>query len=182
MRRSVLNPFFSKRSITEQSGIIESAVEKLCQRIEEFRTSQAPLDLRTIYSALTADVISKYSYGWSYDCLSKPDFDKQMFIEMSSSGELGLLLKHFPWIATAGNMMPLRLVEWLNPQIMALVNRRIVIDASFPIVPHMKLPHRSLIIHVSPCILSSTANSLAEAPTKSLRAGNRTECQNHLGR
>ena len=126
MRRSVLNPFFSKRSIVEHVGIIESAVDKLCVRVKEFHTSQDPLDLRVAFSALTADVISTYSYGRSYECLSKPDFDAELFTNIASGGELGLLLKHYPWIFTYANMLPYGIVKWLNPNLIAMIIRRIV--------------------------------------------------------
>ena len=126
MRRSVLNPFFSKRTVVEHSGIIESAVEKLCVRLEEFRKSQDPLDLRFAFSALTADVISMYSYCKSYDCLSKPDFDAELSENIASGGETGLLLKHFPWIFKFANMLPFGVIKRLNPKLIAMVNRKIV--------------------------------------------------------
>ena len=126
MRRSPMNPLFSKRSVVEYSGSVVSTVDKLCARLEEFHTSQNPVDLRVAFSALTADVISQYCYGKSYDCLEKSDFDPDLYSNTASGGELGLLLKQCPWIFTIANSMPYWLIAWLNPKVVQMLDRRTV--------------------------------------------------------
>jgi hypothetical protein len=78
-------------------------------RLEEFYTSQNPIDLRVAYAALTADVISTYSYGKSYDTLKIPDFEPDLYRNISSGGELALVLRHYPWILNLASLLP----EWL---------------------------------------------------------------------
>jgi Cytochrome P450 len=109
LRRSALNPFFSKGSVAKYAGIIQAAVDQLCVRLEEFYASGNPIDLKVAYSALTVDVISKYSYGNSYDILKKPDFAPDLYRNISSGGELALVLRHYPWILKLASLLP----EWL---------------------------------------------------------------------
>lgn len=124
MRRSPLNPFFSKRSVNEYASFIQSCVSKLCARLEEFQTSHKPVDLQVAYSALTLDVISLYCLGRSYNSLEKPDFDSQLGKGIASGGELRLLLKQFPWIFKVFTLLPHSIAVRLNRNAMHMINRR----------------------------------------------------------
>lgn len=129
MRRAPLNPFFSKGSVLKYIGIIQRCTEKLCTRLEGFYESKTPIDLRVAFSALTSDVISKYSYGESYDTLGKPDMDPHTYGSMVSTGELAHLLKHFPWIMRIANLLPHWVVA-LNRNVSNLHNRKKVMPLS----------------------------------------------------
>lgn len=124
MRRTPLNPFFSKRAVNECTGIIQSCVSKLCTRLEEYHASQTPVDLQLAYGALTVDVITLYCLGRSYGSLEKPDFDPQLGKGIASGGELRLLLKQFPWIFKVFTLLPCSIAVWLNRNAMDMVNRR----------------------------------------------------------
>ena len=130
MRRSSLNPFFSKRAVTEYASFIQSCVTKLCGRLEEFHTSQKPVDVQVAYSALTLDVITLYCLGRSYGSLEKPDFDPQLGQGIASGGELRLLLKHFPWLLKVFALLPSSIALRLNRNAIGMVNRRRVTLAS----------------------------------------------------
>jgi hypothetical protein len=118
----------------EYSGIIESAVEKLCTRLEEFCESRNPIDLKVAFAALSGDVISSYSFGKSYDSLEKPNLDPGLYKNIASGGELALLLKQFPWILNIATLLPYWLVGRLNQNVMAMINRRKVNIKAFPLV------------------------------------------------
>ncbi len=129
MRRAALNPFFSKASILKYAGIIQACTEKLCERLEGFRESGTPVDLRVVFSALTIDVISKYSYGKSYNSLEKPDMEPDTYRTILSAGELTHLLKYYPWIMAAANLLPNWLVS-LNRNVSIMLKRKEVIILS----------------------------------------------------
>lgn len=130
MRRNPLNPFFSKRAVTEYASFIESCVTKLCARLEEFHTSQKPVEVQVAYSALTLDVITLYCLGRSYGSLEKPDFDPQLGQGIASGGELRLLLKQFPWILNVFALLPSSIALRLNRNALGMVHRRRVTRAS----------------------------------------------------
>lgn len=129
MRRAPLNPFFSKGSVLKYAGIIQACTEKLCERLEGFCESETPIDLRVVFSALTIDVISKYSYGESYNSLEKPDMDPDTYKNILSAGELAHLLRHFPWIITIANLLPHWVVA-LNRNVSLLLDRKEVMPLS----------------------------------------------------
>ncbi|MCJ1391701.1 hypothetical protein MMC18_004566 [Xylographa bjoerkii] len=129
MRRSSLNPFFSQKSVIEYAGSIQSCVENLCARLEEFCSSQSPINLRTAFSALTADVIALYSFGKSYHCLDDPEFDPRLYRGTSSGGELALLLMQFPWIFPIANLLPYWLVVRMDPNMANMLDGRTRIES-----------------------------------------------------
>lgn len=131
MRRGPLNPFFSKRAVAELAGLIQTRVDKLCARLEEFQKSENPVDLRLAFSALTVDVISMYAYGKSFNILEKPDMDPNLYKNIASAGELALLLKQYPWIFKMASVLPYWLLTWLNPNVIHMVNQRKVMQSSY---------------------------------------------------
>lgn len=53
-RRSVLNPFFSKRMIANNEGLIKDTVEHLCRRFKAYSDSGEVLRIDSAYSALVS--------------------------------------------------------------------------------------------------------------------------------
>lgn len=124
MRRHALSSFFSKRSVMEYAHSMQSCVENLCVRLEAFHTSQSPINLRIIFFALTIDMISLCSFGRSYKCLEKSDFDLDLYQLITSTPELALLLKQFPWMIKIADLLPYSLVVRLSSQIKHGINLR----------------------------------------------------------
>lgn len=56
IRRTALNPFFSKQSIFKLEPVIRDLVARLCGRFEQFRGTGNPVNLGHAYAALTTDV------------------------------------------------------------------------------------------------------------------------------
>jgi hypothetical protein len=107
----------------QYADIIQDSVEKLCTRIEEFRSSESPIDLRVAFAALTVDVISTYSYGESYGILSVPDMEPGLYKNISTGGEAALLLKQYPWILKIASFIPPSILAYLEPNVLLMINR-----------------------------------------------------------
>lgn len=117
-----MNPLFSKRRILGLEEMISSMIEKLCTRIEEFRKSGQPMPLRLVYMCLTTDVITKYSMARSWNHLDSPDFSPAWCETIKATGELGLFMKHFPWLFPIIRALPDRLVAMLHPGMLLLLD------------------------------------------------------------
>lgn len=74
LRRGALNPFFSKRSVTQLEPAIRANVELLLSRLQDFAGSQQPINLMDAFTCLSADIIGSYAFGQSYEFLHSPDF------------------------------------------------------------------------------------------------------------
>lgn len=115
LRRSALNPFFSKKKINQLEPTIQSVVEKLSSRLKGFTGTEKPVEMRAAYSALTIDIITTYSFNESWDHLDSPDFKKDWFDGVHVMMGAGNFMKQFPWLFNVVRVLPQSFVVWLSP-------------------------------------------------------------------
>ncbi len=124
LRRAALNPYFSKQSVARLAPLIQSCIDILCERLKQAQRSREPVNLSVAYSALTADIVTEYSFGKSYGFLSRPDFGSGFYAIVMRSGLLGHLIKQFGWLYPVMNAMPAWLVALVKPEMMPLLHLR----------------------------------------------------------
>lgn len=73
-RRAAINPFLSKRSVAQLQPMLTFMIEKLCNRIEEYRKSGQLMSMRQVYMCLITDVVTPYTLNRSWNHLDSPDF------------------------------------------------------------------------------------------------------------
>ena len=73
LRRGALAPFFSKRNILALEPMLIQKVESTCQWLEKHKRSNAPIDLRLLFSCMTTDIITEYAFPHCFDLLSTAD-------------------------------------------------------------------------------------------------------------
>ena len=76
-RRGALNPFFSKAAMVANAvPIIHEKLNVICERLDKVVCvgNREVLDLESVYLALTTDVLTQLSYGWTYDYVNRPDW------------------------------------------------------------------------------------------------------------
>ena len=79
LRRSAINPYFSKRSINQFAPIIQGVVYKLCIRLEEAKKTGELINMQYAYAAMTTDVINEYCFSRTYDAVLTPDFNVDFY-------------------------------------------------------------------------------------------------------
>jgi cytochrome P450 len=117
LRRSALNPFFSKKSVTKLEPIIQAQVEKLCLRLKQGRGQI--INLSDALTCLSADVISDCAFGETYGLLDSPDFSpewRKLMMELSLGTHL---MKQFGW----AYRLAMATVPWLLPLVHPLSRR-----------------------------------------------------------
>jgi cytochrome P450 len=122
LRRSALNPFFSKKKITEFRPVVQQKVDKLVYRITQFQERGAVIDWHKAMTAYAGDVISEYSFARSYDHLDSPDFRDNYYEPMHAACESGMLTLQFPWLWPLMNSLPDAVVLKLQPLLYLLIN------------------------------------------------------------
>jgi cytochrome P450 len=119
-RRNILNTFFSKRSVVELTPMIQERVHKLIQRLEGFHTAQdkqgqAVLKVDDAFTALTADIITYYSYGKLWGFLEDENFRSDI---KQASSELSAMVhwnRFCPFLAPLMMMIPVWLIGLVSP-------------------------------------------------------------------
>jgi cytochrome P450 len=117
MRRKPENNFFSKRSIVALEPLIYQHVDKLCDRLGQFRSSGQPLTVNHAMLCFTGDVVSDYVFGGSWDLLKSPDFAPWMLSANKKTGELSHTMKQWPWLVHILNVVPTALLSWASPDV-----------------------------------------------------------------
>jgi len=93
IRRAVLNPMFSKRSIAKLEPFLKERVELLCKGVLAAKESGEVLNLIDVFTAFTGDVILEYCFGFCDNHLGSPGFKTnfhEAFVNLTSFGALSL--------------------------------------------------------------------------------------------
>ncbi|KAI9764141.1 MAG: hypothetical protein M1840_008701 [Geoglossum simile] len=122
IRRSAINPYFSKQSVARLGPVIQSLVDTLCDRFEGFRETGGVLNLGHAYAALMTDVITEYCFARSYGFLGKEDFGSEWPRVLMQASEMSLLMKQFGWLYPVMDGLPDWVVQWANPPLTYLIN------------------------------------------------------------
>ncbi|KAF1948662.1 putative cytochrome P450 [Byssothecium circinans] len=117
MRRTAVDHFFSTRSVAQLEHVVQERIQRLCERIEEFKNKQTPLNLTVAFLALTMDVIETYSFGVSSNLLDLPEFSPEWRDTITAVMSKTALMNHFGWIPKIVKMIPQSVLEKQEPAI-----------------------------------------------------------------
>ncbi|KAL2859085.1 cytochrome P450 [Aspergillus pseudodeflectus] len=114
-RRGILGHLFSKRSITNISPLIQAKVQRLMERLQQFYKDDSVVDLSAGFAALTADIITSYSYGESCDFLENKTFRSEVRDAIIETEKLDHITRLFPSVLTVLRHVPLWLFAAVKP-------------------------------------------------------------------
>jgi cytochrome P450 len=109
-RRSLLNPFFSKKSILQLSSVIEERVQKLMERFGESHENRSVLELDAAFAGLTADIIMQYCCGQSWGFLEDENFKNDFRNAVNEGVAYIHIFRFFPLLAPMLRLIPQRLL------------------------------------------------------------------------
>ncbi len=132
-RRSLLNNFFSKRSVLELLPIIYENESKLMRRFEKAcqEDEKNVLELGDAFAAFTADLISQYSWGVSSRFLDDENFNNNVRRAGNSLASILHFYKFFPILIPIARAMPRWLISRLNPIATALLDMQNTVSQQF---------------------------------------------------
>lgn len=116
-RRGALNPFFSKKAVSQLEQGTREKVDSLCEKIKQGAKEDQILDLGTAFTAVTLDVITEYSFGSCYNCIEEPDFLPRWKNLVSSIFDSVPFTKQFPSVFNAMQRLPRSVSVALNPDL-----------------------------------------------------------------
>lgn len=114
-RREILNPFFSKRTISALSAVLHTTAAKLCENIA---ATPGAVPLQDAFHCMTVDIISGYAFGTSFNMLDAPDFNAVHVRSVERSAETQWLVKHLPAVRWAAGLPGF---SWLDGGLVQLV-------------------------------------------------------------
>ncbi|KAF1837008.1 putative P450 monooxygenase [Decorospora gaudefroyi] len=115
-RRAPLAPFFSAAAIRRFDAGIRGKVEGLSRRLDEYRRGGRVVNLGDAMTAMTTDIITQYSFGFSYNFLEAEGFNPDWSAVMKSCTEQSLLNKQMPWLMAQVGKIPVCWLVWIKPE------------------------------------------------------------------
>lgn len=116
-RRGALNPFFSKASIVANIPVIQEKLSIMCSRLDKIAGSREVLDLEAVLLAVTTDVLTQCSYGWTYDYIQNPEWAMRWKLVNTGGRASAAIVRSFPLIGKIVRSMPLSVAIRLVPPV-----------------------------------------------------------------
>ena len=113
IRRSALNPFFSKMKISSFQPAIREKLDKLCSKIA--RSEGKAIAIDRAWMALAGDVVMQYAFATSYDHLDVPGFTETFHEPFMAVSRLSHLTLQFPVMHPLLKSLPDWLVVKMDP-------------------------------------------------------------------
>ncbi|EYE93682.1 cytochrome P450 [Aspergillus ruber CBS 135680] len=98
IKRSAINPFFSRRKVLSLEEVVQGTAKKIVSRMQSAFETSGRLDLHYAFRAVSVDVITNYAFDESYKLLDAPDFGKEFFDVIRGFGPATLFFQTFPTI------------------------------------------------------------------------------------
>jgi cytochrome P450 len=114
-RRNILSGYFSKRSVNDLSPVIEDKVKQLMERFAFAQRAGSIVRLDDAFSALASDVITKYSFGKSWDFLEDEHFRRDIRSAITETSNMIHINRFFPIISKMIRLIPKSLVVKVQP-------------------------------------------------------------------
>lgn len=130
LRRSLLNNFFSKKSVIELSSIMHEKEDKLSQRLEQAHRDDAVVSLDDAFAALTADVISQYSWGVSSGFLDDDNFKNDIREALNEISAFVHFNRFFPVLGAIMRSLPRWVLASIRPAATAVLDMQDVVTRS----------------------------------------------------
>ena len=106
LRRAAIQPFFAKSKIYALEPVIQTLVEKLCTRMQEYQEREQPVPLREAYQCFAADVVTEYCFAENGGLLDYPDFAVQDWANLQQGFRTGFRIKYLPWLLPIIRLTP----------------------------------------------------------------------------
>ncbi|KAJ5198876.1 hypothetical protein N7491_000557 [Penicillium cf. griseofulvum] len=124
-RRSHVDKHFSKQAVSHMEHLIYENIDKLDNHFKRAFELHKVINLDAGFAGLTSDVIHKYVYGFNSGNLDHDDFNTSVRDGVNTLFKSSHVLFFFPVLKTIMNLLPLWLLEKLDPFVHALVSQKL---------------------------------------------------------
>ncbi|KAJ6185655.1 hypothetical protein N7519_006956 [Penicillium mononematosum] len=124
-RRSHVEKHFSKQAVSNIGHLIYENIDKLDNHFKRAFKFHEVVSLGAGFAGLTSDVIHKYVYGFDSGNLDHDDFNTSVRDGINGLFKFSHVLFFFPVLQTIMTLLPLWLLQKLDPFVHALVSQKL---------------------------------------------------------
>jgi cytochrome P450 len=114
IRRSAINPSFSRKAVLQLEEIVQEKTAKLISRMKDLLDKGKPVDLHHGFRALSVDIITDYSFDNDYKQLDSPTFGSDFYAMTSELITRGWVLQAFPFLLPLSDLISLSMAKRIN--------------------------------------------------------------------
>merc|ERR1711881_513875 len=89
LRRSALNPYFSRQAIDKCEDMVQSKIQYISEKLAPYKDDDKIINLTRVWDAYSGDVIVEYAFGFCYENLKSEDFVETFHDAFLALGEFG---------------------------------------------------------------------------------------------
>lgn len=122
VRRSRLDPFFSRRNVINLEHIVQSRAEKLTDLVSSKLARKEAVDMHHAFRAISVDVITDYAFGESYHILDTPDLGREFFEMVNGIGPTMWIFQQWPALQKVSLSMPSAVAKMISKSLKHVLN------------------------------------------------------------
>lgn len=115
LRRSALNPFFSRTKVLALESIIQEKASLLTSLIQDAFKDGKELNLHWLFRSISVDVITEYAFGDCYNLMKSPDLGEAFLGILPEIGPTTWLFTQFPALQRILLSLPENVTSFLSP-------------------------------------------------------------------
>ncbi|PHH87959.1 hypothetical protein CDD83_8173 [Cordyceps sp. RAO-2017] len=176
MRRKAVEGFFSKQSVIRMESRIHDEVSSLEDKLRSLDATGTVVRLDHAFTCVTGDLAGLFAAGENPRLLEAPDFNPEWHDSVMGILSVVPYVRNFPWINSVLGVIPLWLLQKLNPR-----------AAGFRAFHLVRLPFRLLCVRRLTCISGTqlcgrrVAEVKADIASKSeLKESDKTSIFHHI--
>lgn len=123
-RRTLIGPFFSRRSILNLENAVQSKIELLISRLLEYQHTKESADLSLAFRSTTLEIITSYCFGRSSNALDSRHFQNGILTAMDQTLPMIWVFKHFPIIKYVLLRVPESWASILKPSTTGILEQK----------------------------------------------------------
>ncbi len=100
---------------------MQAKCDLLYQGIEKCRSEGSICTISNGFAAYSGDVITQYSFGFSYDHLQSDGFRENLHPAFMAVSEFGHVTLQFPWVKPVLDALPESMIKSMNPPLEKLL-------------------------------------------------------------
>ncbi len=110
MRRQVLNPLFTAGRVQTIAPKLQTKIEQLCVKLDEFAHADKAVNLYAAFKSVTMDIVSEMIFGESFGVMNYPGFRHPHLDALHDAVKKAWVFRTYPTLGWLSLNMP----DWIS--------------------------------------------------------------------
>jgi hypothetical protein len=128
IRRSGLNPFFSRKMVLRLEDVVQSKAEKLCELVAKKLSRGESVDLHHGLRAVSVDIFTDYAFGNCYNLLDRLDLGLDFFAMVQGIGPMMWIFFQWPALQKILLSIPPAIAMRMSPPLKQVLDLQAVFN------------------------------------------------------